>query len=318
MSFTVKEVAVNDSLLLFEMMEEYSNETNFKNITFANTRSSFIRDCFEEKSNVKFLVAEFNGNFLGYCAFQYPYDVFKDSYTHINEIYVKKEYRKIGVALFLFSKIIDDALKNESSTITWNVDVSDVKLLEIQKKIGATVNEDVLILHAFKEGLDRFLKATPLNNAIEVHFAKNYELPDIYDCMAELAKITKNDIDTDVYKLMKNGFSIHKKFKILTTTLNDEVTGFMSFYHSYNTGCGKSLVVDKAFIKKEFRKKGLGQALLLKLFDYAVKNNFQSVETSISKFEVEKIEQLKEFEIYPYNNLRIATYKKEAFKEFHK
>jgi predicted GNAT superfamily acetyltransferase len=95
------------------------------------------------------------------------------------------------------------------------------------------------------------------------------------------------------------------------------VSGFMSFFESYDTYCGKTLIVDQVFVREEVRGKGIAHSLLTGVFEYAYANGFSKVETSISQYEVETIERLKEVNVYPYDNLRIAHYLKEEYKKLY-
>jgi len=318
MSFTIRDANGSDALVLFEMIVAYHDEVNIRNKPFTLTQGDFIKDCFEDKSRVRFFITEFNGNILGYCAYVFSYSVLNGPSMIVKEVYVKPDYRKIGVSIFIFSKIIDTAFKNNSHYVNWVVDISDKKLIEVEEKAGVVINRDILILNIYREDIKGYLQAFLKDNTYEIRLAKAYELPDIFECIQNLAKATKEKVHTDVYKLMSDGFSMNPKFKILVVTIDNMVSGFMSFFESYSTYCGKTLIVDQVFVRDEVRGKGLAHSLLTGLFEYAYNNGYAKVETSISKYEVEKIEVLKEVYVYPYDNLRVAHYVKEEYKKLYK
>jgi GNAT superfamily N-acetyltransferase len=317
MSFTIRDANVNDALALFEMIEAYHSEVNIRNKPFTISKNDFIKDCFEDKSKIKFFIVEFNGNVLGYCAYVVSYSILNGPSMIVKEIYVKPDYRKIGVSVFVFSKIIDTAFKNNSHYVHWVVDISDKKLIEVEEKAGVVINRDILILNIYREDIKRYLQAFFKDNPYEIRLAKAYELPDVFECVNDLANVIKEKVHTDVYKLMSDGFSMNPKFKILVVTIDNMVSGFMSFFESYSTYCGKTLIVDQVFVREEKRGKGLAHLLLTGLFQYAYNNGYTKVETSISQYEVEKIERLKEVNVYPYDNLRVAHYVKEEYKKLY-
>lgn len=317
MSFTIRDANVNDALALFEMIEAYHSEVNIRNKPFTISKSDFIKDCFEDNSKIKFFITEFNGNVLGYCAYVFSYGVLDGLSIIVNEVYVKPDYRKIGVSIFIFSKVIDLAFKTNCHYVYWVVDITDKKLIEVEEKVGVVINRDMLILNIYRENINGYLKAFLKNNPYEIRLAKAYELPDIFECITNLANATSQKVHTDIYKLMSDGFSMNPKFKIIVVTIDNMVSGFMSFFESYSTYCGKTLIVDQVFVRAEVRGKGLAHSLLTGLFEYAYNNDYTKVETSISKYEVEKIERLKEVNVYPYENLRVAHYMKEEYKKLY-
>jgi len=317
MSFTIRDANGSDALALFEMIVAYHGEVNIRNKPFTLNKSDFIKDCFDDKSRVHFFITEFNGSVLGYCAYAFSYSVLNGPSLIVKEVYVKPDYRKIGVSVFIFSKIMDTAFKNDSHYVHWVVDISNKQIIEVEEKAGVVINRDILILNIYRNDIKDYLNAFLKDNPYKIRLAKAYELPDVFECVNNLAKITNKKVHTDVYKLMSDGFSMNPKFKVLVVTINNIVSGFMSFFESYSTYCGKTLIVDKVFVIDEVRGKGLEHSLLTGLFEYAYNNGYTRVETLISKFEVEKIERLKEFNVFPYPNLRLAYYVKEEYKKLY-
>ena len=317
MSFTIRKANINDATIVYEMIELYNNEMNIRNKPFENSQKKFIEDCFGSDSIVTFFIAEFKGNVLGYCGFVHSYSIIVGPSVNILEVFVKKEYRNLGVSVFLFSKVIDIAFENNSYLIKWLISLKDSKLIIIEEKAGVDIDRDTLILNIYKKDMKGYLQNLNGNNPHGVRLVKSFELPDVFNCVNNLATETNRDLKLDVYKLMSAVFSSNPKIKILVVLFDNVVSGFISFYESYCTSSGKSLIVENIYVNKKYRSKGVGISLLNELFYYAYKNNFTKVESTISKYEVEKIEGLKELGIFPYGNLREAYYVKEEFKRLY-
>lgn len=317
MSFTVRKAIITDAPILFKMIEAYHNERNILNKPFTNTEIEFIKTCFNENTKIYFYLSEFDDNILGYVAYSFSYSILKGESMTFNEMFVKKEYRKIGVSTFLNSKAIDIAFDKKCYSLNWVINITDKKLVEIEEKIGININKDTLILNIYKENIKNYVDKYYKNDIFEVRLVKTYELPDVFECVKKLALDSNKKLHTDIYKLMADGFTKKQKFKIFVGVVNNDVTGFMSFYDSYSTSSGKTLIVDQVFVKSELRLRDGAKAILSGLLKYAYDNDYSKVETSISKYEVTTIERLKEMNIFPYKNLRVATYKKEDYEQLY-
>lgn len=316
MGFTIREANVNDALVIFEMTKKFHEESMLRTEPFTNTLESFIRDCFTDSFSVKFFLAEFKDNVLGYCLYLPAYNVISGPSIMIPDIYIKKEYRGIGVSTFLYSRVFDIAFNGHSNVIKWLVNLKE-KNVEVQKRIGVYVDEDVLVLHIDKSNLKSYLDEFLVKEKYAIRLAKTYELPEIFDLINALVIESNRNLQTDIYQLMNAVFS-NSMIKILVATENDVVKGFMSFHEFYSTNVGKSLVVDKVFVQLDQRQQKVGVSLLNGVFEYAYNNGYSKVESDISKFEIEKIEGLKDHGIFPYDNVRVARYRREEFEKFYK
>ncbi len=312
MSFTIRKPTVNDIPLLFEMIKMYHDEVNLLNKPFLNTKDNFIKDVFSDSSNVNFYIAEYQGNILGYCVYSFSHEIFFGNSISIGEIYLKKEYRRLGISIFLFSTIIDEAFDKNSSLIKYKVDITDKINIEIKEKLGVKIKKDLLVLDICRADFKKYSDANKQDDfPYEIRLAKSYELPDIFNCVEVLAETVGEKIETDIYKLMSDGFGSKPKFRIMVVLDNNEVISFISFVETYQTIAGKTLSIDQVFVKKEYRDKGIGMALLTKFYSYVYDKGYEKVETIIKKNQVEKF---KKFNMMPYENLRMAYYFKEKFK----
>ncbi len=316
MSFTIREANINDSLVLFDMVKAYHEETNLRKKPFTNSISGFIKECFENQSKIFYHIAEYGENIIGYSAFVMSYDVLKGSFLYIKEVYIKPDYRNIGVASFLFTNLVKIAHKENCFLIKCIIDRTNDNKVALITKNKFEVKDDLILLNIFNDKIELFLESTSSDPLPKVRFAKSYELHDLFGRITELATEINEEQHIDLYKIMKDGFASNPKFKILVTLANDEVVGFVSFYEAYNTYIGKYISVDKVFVSKEYRNQKHSLSLLNELSKYASNNSFEKIESCITKFDVEKIEQLKEFGIYPYDNLRVAELNNNDFSIF--
>lgn len=85
-----------------------------------------------------------------------------------------------------------------------------------------------------------------------------------YEKLAHLVVITADDIRRD-------GFSERPYFHVLIADWNGEPAGYALYFHNYSTFRGRpGLLLEDLFVRPRFRRKGIGEALLLHLAKVAV------------------------------------------------
>ena len=104
------------------------------------------------------------------------------------------------------------------------------------------------------------------------------DLSQVVELIEELAQDTyaiKSPLT--VYDLIKDGFSLHRYFKIFVATKKEKIIGFSIFYPSYSI-YGRSLIIEEAFVTKKYEKFGVGLSLFSKCLEYALKKGAKQIE----------------------------------------
>lgn len=313
MEFIIRKAKMEDALGIFEMAKLYHSESKLRKEIFVNTISDFKKDCFGKFPKMKFYVAEFNDNLLGYCSYFMNYCLISGESVIINESYIKHEYRKLGVSVFLYSKIFDSAFNEKSNLIKWIINMKETHHIAIEKQIGVKISKNVMILNIEKDNMLKYVKNN-LTNPHNIRLVKTYELNDVFELVKSLSDGINKEIKTDIYQLLGATFSSNPKINILIAPSdNEEANGILSFFEGYYSSIGKILIIDKVFVNKNKRKEKIAKALLAHILDYASRNNYAKVEMNMSKFDIEKVEQLKEFGFFSYDNIRVAKYYKNEY-----
>ena len=85
-----------------------------------------------------------------------------------------------------------------------------------------------------------------------------------YEKAPEQAVATEEDIRRD-------GFSANPKFRVVIAEWGGQAAGFALFFYNYSTWLGRAgLYLEDLFVRPEFRRKGVGKALLTYLANKAV------------------------------------------------
>jgi GNAT superfamily N-acetyltransferase len=89
-----------------------------------------------------------------------------------------------------------------------------------------------------------------------------------YDRMSEEAGVTDED-------LIRDGFGPAPKFRAVIAEWNAQVAGYAVFFDFYSTFQGHAgLFLDDIFVREEFRKHGIGKALLSHVAGIAWKERY--------------------------------------------
>jgi GNAT superfamily N-acetyltransferase len=104
-------------------------------------------------------------------------------------------------------------------------------------------------------------KATPHDIPLILEFIR--ELAE-YERMLDQAVATPDD-------LLRDGFSGEPKFFVEIAEWNGEQAGFALWFYNYSTFQGKpGIYLEDLYVRPQFRKKGIGKALLVHLAQLAV------------------------------------------------
>src|SRR3989475_10207348 len=74
--------------------------------------------------------------------------------------------------------------------------------------------------------------------------------------------------------LIRDGFSAHPKFRVIIAELDGQPAGMAFFFHDYSTWQGRhGLFLEDFFVRPQFRRKGIGKALMVHLAKIALSEN---------------------------------------------
>jgi len=89
-----------------------------------------------------------------------------------------------------------------------------------------------------------------------------------YEHVAHEASVSEESVTRD-------GFGAHPKFRAIIAESDEQVAGYALFFEFYSSfqGCA-GLLLDDIFVLPQFRKKGVGRALLAHVADIAVREDY--------------------------------------------
>jgi len=104
-------------------------------------KKELLKAGFEDNSKYGALLAEVDGNVVGYLSYTWNYSIWKGcEYMNLDDLYILEAYRgqKIGNELMLKAREI---CKNRNiNFIKWEVEKDNFKAIEFYKRLGAEIN----------------------------------------------------------------------------------------------------------------------------------------------------------------------------------
>jgi GNAT superfamily N-acetyltransferase len=146
------------------------------------------------------------------------------------------------------------------------------------------------------------------DNKVTIKKAKITDIPLIQSLIKELAEYEKltHEVKSTEGDLRKNLFGRKKYAEVLIGYYEGKAAGIALFFHNYSTFEGKpGIYLEDLYVKPEFRGKGVGKLLLLKLISIAGKRKCGRVEWAVLDWNESAIDFYKKIGAKPMDSWRI-------------
>lgn len=99
---------------------------------------------------------------------------------------------------------------------------------------------------------------------VKIREATVNDVPVLHSLIAEMAKFEKMPLSVTQQMLADDGFVSHR-FRVLIAEFNSQPAGYALFFNSYSTFQGRGLFLEDIFVRSEYRKNKMGQALFARV-----------------------------------------------------
>jgi GNAT superfamily N-acetyltransferase len=120
-----------------------------------------------------------------------------------------------------------------------------------------------------------------MSENISLRFAEEEDIPIIFSLIKELAEYEKliDKLTVTEEMLKENLFGKRKYAEVIIAEIDGKTVGQALFFHNFSTFIGKpGIYLEDLYVKREYRGKGIGKALLNKLIEVAKERNCGRVE----------------------------------------
>ena len=95
----------------------------------------------EEKDSFNCLVAELDGQIVGYAIFFICYYSWIGKSLYLDDLYVSEQYRSHKVGSSLLEKVIEEAKSKNCKKVRWQVSNWNEKTIDFYRDFGATIGD---------------------------------------------------------------------------------------------------------------------------------------------------------------------------------
>lgn len=124
-------------LELIKGLAEYENEPD----AVINTAKQLAIDLFDDKICEAF-VAENDDELIGFALYYTSYSTWNGRCVYLEDLYVVPEFRRTGIGVKLFQKVVDTAEKRNVKRLDWQVLHWNEPAIKFYEKIGATIDKE--------------------------------------------------------------------------------------------------------------------------------------------------------------------------------
>ena len=94
-------------------------------------------------------------------------------------------------------------------------------------------------------------------------------------------------------ELVRDGFGPDPRFRTLIAQWDEQPAGYALFFNYYSTWAGRGLFLEDLFVRQEFRRRGIGKALLASVARIALQDNCYGVHWEVLDWNEKAIEMYK-------------------------
>ena len=134
MNISIREATTDDFPEIIELFQEFAA---FEKRAMVNSLKKMIKEkdffhCFVAESSEK--------KIIGYASYFYCYYTWTGKSMHLDDLYVKPEFRAKGIGKHLINKVIDLAKSSECHKLHWQVSGWNEPAKGFYRKLGATID----------------------------------------------------------------------------------------------------------------------------------------------------------------------------------
>ena len=229
---------------------------------------------FGSKPYVEAILAEYAGQAVGFALFFHNYSTFlAKPGIYLEDLFVLPEFRRLGIGKAILSYLAQLAISRDCGRLEWSVLDWNESAIAFYKRMGASILEETRICRITGESLTQLASG-------ELSSLLRSSVPEDMSVLFGLLQ-GKADFDKKLHTLTGNPDTLKEHLfgkqtyvEAILAESEGQAVGFATFLHNYSTFLTKpGLYVDDLFVLPDYRRQGLGKAMLTHLAQLAVERD---------------------------------------------
>ncbi len=135
-NFIIKQGTPQDVSALLDLIKELAEYEKAPDEVL-NTETNLLQDAFGEQPLFRFWIAWQGEIPIGMAVVYFRYSTWKGKCLYLEDIYIKENYRNLGLGKAFFDVLLDFAKKENCKRICWQVLEWNEPAIRFYKKMGA-------------------------------------------------------------------------------------------------------------------------------------------------------------------------------------
>jgi len=258
-----------DAVNLFALIQALAD---YENLTDAvvGSAAALADHLFGAAPCIEAIVVEDAKKIVGFALFFTSYSTFKTNPgIYLEDLFVLPDYRGQGVGKALLARLAQIVVERQWKRLNWSVLDWNQPAIAFYRRMGAAIAEDTRICRVTGDDLTQLAART--NSSLRP------AVPNDVPALVALAKANADfhhslpDFVGKPEALAEHLFGKQVYAEAIVAEQSNRVVGFALFFTNYSTFLTKpGLYIEDLFVAADYRRQGLGQALLVNLAQQAV------------------------------------------------
>jgi GNAT superfamily N-acetyltransferase len=275
---TVRPATPADVGVVFELIQALAEYEKLSHAVVGSAEA-LKEHLFGSKPYVEAIVAEYGGQAVGFALFFHNYSTFLTKPgIYLEDLCVLPEFRRKGIGRVLLNYLAQLAVSRGCGRLEWSVLDWNEPAIAFYRGLGASILENTRICRLTGGELTHLANGA---SSTILRGVQPADLPVLCRLIQQKAEFDgKSDtLALDAEALKEHLFGSQAYAEVILAEQAEQAVGFAVFFYNYSTFLTKpGLYIDDLFIDSEYRRQGIGKALLTYLANLAVERDCGRVE----------------------------------------
>lgn len=271
-----------DVPVLFQLIQALAEYEKLSHAV-TGTAEALKNHLFGKQPYAEAILVESGGQAVGFALFLHNYSTFLTKPgIYLEDLFVLPEYRRQGIGKALLTYLAQLAVERDCGRLEWSVLDWNEPAISFYRRMGATIREDGRICRVTDEVLTQLSAGDVL---ARVRSAEPPDVPVLFEFIQGKAEFDQQlpALSGNSDSLKEHLFGSQPYVEAILAESEGQAVGFAVFFHNYSTFLTKpGIFVDDLFLIPEYRRQGIGTAILTHLAKIATQRNCGRIEWLVS------------------------------------
>jgi len=270
---TLRPVTPTEVPILFELIQALAEYEKLSHAVVGNAEA-LKEHLFGSRPYAEAILAEWSGKTAGFALFFHNYSTFlTQPGIYLEDLFVLPKFRRKGIGKAILSYLAQLAVSRGAGRLEWSVLDWNEPAIDFYHRMGASILEANRICRITDELLTQLASEKP---SLMLRPSVPADMPVLFRLLQGKAEFDKklHTLTGHPDALKEHLFGKRTYIEAILAEVEGQGVGFATFLHNYSTFLTKpGLYLDDLFVLPDYRRQGMGKAMLTYLAQLAVERN---------------------------------------------